>query len=675
MKPLTLRLFIITLLLTTLLFTPTTNAHAATITVTNANDSGLGSLRAAITAAAAGDTITFDGNYTITLGTQLTISKNLTIDGAGHTVTVSGGNTVRVFAVNVGRTLNLNNLTVANGYCNSCEGGGIFNLGTLNLTNSTISSNRADANGGGILNAGTLNVTNSTLSGNSAEYYGGGIYNSDGTLNVTNSTLSGNRAISFDGGGISILAGTATVKNTIIANSTSGGNCEGMIVGSNSLADDGSCTGFTNSPAILLGAFGNYGGATNTFPLLPGSSAIDAGNRDTCAAAPVSSLDQRGVARPAACDIGAFESQGFTFGSQTGTPQSAVINTAFTNPLALTVTANDAGVPATGLVVTFTAPGTGASTNPAVNTATVGAGGTVSKNVTANGTAGNYTVSASAKGVASNLNFNLTNTDTAANDFVITVKTNNPGSASTQFTIPTTGGGYNYNVDCNNDGTNEATARTGNYTCDYGATGLNTGAGTYTIRIKDNTGLLTGFPRIYFNNSGDSQKLLTVQQWGKGKWISMADAFRGCFNLLTVPATENPDLSGVTDMAYMFSLDQKFNANIGGWDTSKVTKMNGMFATATAFNGNIGSWDTSKVTTMNNMFASADAFNGDISAWNTSSVTNMNTMFGGAIAFNQNIGGWDTSKVTDMGIMFSGANVFNQNIGGWNTGNVTRVQL
>ncbi len=57
-------------------------------------------------------------------------------------------------------------------------------------------------------------------------------------------------------------------------------------------------------------------------------------------------------------------------------------------------------------------------------------------------------------------------------DFVITVKTDNPGtSSSTQFTIPTTGSGYNYNVDCNNDGTNEASAQTGNYTCNYAAVG------------------------------------------------------------------------------------------------------------------------------------------------------------------------------------------------------------
>jgi predicted outer membrane repeat protein len=54
-----------------------------------------------------------------------------------------------------------------------------------------------------------------------------------------------------------------------------------------------------------LGPLGNYGGSTQTLPLVSGSSAIDAGNDSACPAA-----DQRGVARPqgAHCDIGAFES-------------------------------------------------------------------------------------------------------------------------------------------------------------------------------------------------------------------------------------------------------------------------------------------------------------------------------------------------------------------------------
>ena len=112
------------------------------------------------------------------------------------------------------------------------------------------------------------------------------------------------------------------------------------------------------------------------------------------------------------------------------------------------------------------------------------------------------------------LSLMMTTPVTAADsdDFVITVKTDNTGtSANDAFTIPTTGTGYDYNVDCNDDGTDEATGVSGDYTCDYSALG---GAGTYTIRIKDHAGDGTGFPRIYFNNGGDKDKLLTIEQWG-----------------------------------------------------------------------------------------------------------------------------------------------------------------
>jgi surface protein len=226
----------------------------------------------------------------------------------------------------------------------------------------------------------------------------------------------------------------------------------------------------------------------------------------------------------------------------------------------------------------------------------------------------------------------------AAADFVITVKTDNSGSSlGTQFTIPTTGGGYNYNVDCNNDGFDEATAQTGDYTCTY------TVAGTYTVRIKDNSGSLTGFPRIYFKNAGDAQKLLSIQQWGKGKWTSMNSAFYGCIHLAG-QASDSPDLSGVTDLSEMFMGASAFNQAIGGWNTSQVINMDGMFYQASAFNQAIGSWNTGQVTNMAYMFSGASAFNQAIGGWNTGKVTNMNGMFYYGSAFNQDIGSWNTVR-------------------------------
>jgi surface protein len=254
--------------------------------------------------------------------------------------------------------------------------------------------------------------------------------------------------------------------------------------------------------------------------------------------------------------------------------------------------------------------------------------------------------------------------------FVITVKTDNPGtSTSTQFTIPTDGvSTYDYNVDCDDDGTNEVTGATGDYTCDYG-TG---NEGAYTIRIKDNAGDGTGFPRIYFNNGGDKLKLLTIEQWGTGKWNSMNAAFYGASNM-TMTATDAPDLSGVTDMYGIFSNASSFNGDISGWDTSTVSNMTYMFAGASSFNQDVNGWDTSAVTNMSQMFSNASSFNGDISGWDTSAVTDMNTMFYGASSFNGNISGWDTSAVTNMGYMFFGASSFNQDISGWNTSAVTNM--
>jgi surface protein len=257
-----------------------------------------------------------------------------------------------------------------------------------------------------------------------------------------------------------------------------------------------------------------------------------------------------------------------------------------------------------------------------------------------------------------------------ADDFVIIVKTDNPGTSSnTQFTIPTRFSGYNYNVDCDNDGSNEATALTGDYTCDYG-TG---NEGTYTIRIKDNSGSGTGFPRIYFAYGGDKDKLLTIEQWGTGHWTSMDMAFYGCSNLAG-QASDAPDLSGVTSMYSMFRKAAAFNQDIGSWNTGNVTYMNSMFADATSFNQDIGSWNTAAVTDMGGLFYLASSFDQDIGSWDTGAVTNMRNMFFYASTFDQDIGSWDTANVTDMHWMFIGASAFNQDIGSWDVEEVTDAE-
>jgi hypothetical protein len=220
---------------------PVQVTHAATIEVTNGNDSGPGSLRDAIEDAntnGEADTITFAPDLTTVTLTdgQLTISADLTIDGgAGVTVERSNeGGTLnfRIFQI-TGGDVTLDNLTIRNGNApgNAASvGGGIYNNdndGTLTVTNSTISGNEAN-NGGGILNnGGVVTVENSTISGNEATFgFGGGINNNDGTLMVTNSTISGNE--SGNGGGIANYnGGVVMVENSIISGNMTGGSRRG----------------------------------------------------------------------------------------------------------------------------------------------------------------------------------------------------------------------------------------------------------------------------------------------------------------------------------------------------------------------------------------------------------------------------------------------------------------
>ncbi|MFK5854533.1 MAG: BspA family leucine-rich repeat surface protein, partial [Bacteroidota bacterium] len=237
-----------------------------------------------------------------------------------------------------------------------------------------------------------------------------------------------------------------------------------------------------------------------------------------------------------------------------------------------------------------------------------------------------------------------------SDDFVISVKTDNPGqSTSTRFFIPATGVGRNYNVDCNDDGIDEASAQTSGYTCDFGQGN----EGTYTIRIKDNSGAATGFPGIRFNNSVDQEKILSIEQWGTGIWTSMDSAFYGAVNL-TIPATDNPNFSSVVSMNSMFNDAISANPDTSNWDTSSVTSMGRMFADAISANPNTSGWNTSSVTDMRGMFNGATSANPNTSGWNTSSVTNMNFMFFGATSANPDTSTWDITSVTNMSLMFLG---------------------
>jgi len=256
--------------------------------------------------------------------------------------------------------------------------------------------------------------------------------------------------------------------------------------------------------------------------------------------------------------------------------------------------------------------------------------------------------------------------------FMITVNTMHSGTSSnTEFTIPThPTETYNYMLKCQNLASEPIEFASGDYTCSYDV------SGTYTILIMGINGDGTGFPRIYFNNGGDKNKIVGINQWGTGKWTSMEKAFYGCSNLTDTggEATDTPNLSGVNSLYEMFFGASIFNQDIGDWDTSNVQFTDNMFQGATSFNQDIGGWDTGHVWFMNSMFSGATAFNQDIGEWDTHDVRHMNLMFYFARNFNQDIGDWNTSSVTNMQRMFNDARAFNQDIGDWNTSSVTDMR-
>ena len=238
-------------------------------------------------------------------------------------------------------------------------------------------------------------------------------------------------------------------------------------------------------------------------------------------------------------------------------------------------------------------------------------------------------------------------------NFVMTWRTTTPNETITIPTHPDET--YNYEVDWEGLGVFEEPTTTHTYS----------EPGDHTIRIRGT------FPRIYFNDGSEKDKIQSIDQWGTNEWTSMEKAFFGCSNL-QITATDAPNLSNVTDLSEMFKGATSMNAaSLKDWDVSNVTDMTGLFSGASAFNQSLASWDVSNVTDMTGLFSGASAFNQSLASWDVSNVTDMTGLFSGASAFNQSLASWDVSNVTDMTGLFSGASAFNQSLASWNVSNVT----
>ncbi|MBI9038794.1 MAG: T9SS type A sorting domain-containing protein [Bacteroidales bacterium] len=248
-----------------------TTAGLSNVVYSNLDDGGTYTLRSVLTAASDGAEITFNlpsGSETIVIGSQIEITKNITIDGdntagSGTDVTVQvttpGTSSYRVFYLNSsGKTYTLNNINLRGGaedqygsviylnfgsiHLDNVEisdgangdfviGGGLYIRSTADsdnqITNSTFTDNSAGF-GGGIVVDQSVTIENSLFSANEASGWGGGIYLEGGTLELTNCTFTGNQS-NDKGGGIYISSssGTVTINNCTFAENHCGSSYNG----------------------------------------------------------------------------------------------------------------------------------------------------------------------------------------------------------------------------------------------------------------------------------------------------------------------------------------------------------------------------------------------------------------------------------------------------------------
>jgi IPT/TIG domain len=216
---------------------------------------GTCSLRQAVAAATPGDVITLPGgSFSLTQGTNISVSKSLTFQGAGaksttidgsqNSATIQPGSSTRILRVNAGATVTVQGLTFNGGSdandetCpNGCStfdstgGGALFNNGGSVILEDIAFTNNSAPIGGAISNGpgGTLTMTDVSFTGNSGAF-GAGLFTRGGQVTGTGVTFENNGDGSFGGGAAYLGGGTVSLTNaTIVGNgwaSTFGGGID-----------------------------------------------------------------------------------------------------------------------------------------------------------------------------------------------------------------------------------------------------------------------------------------------------------------------------------------------------------------------------------------------------------------------------------------------------------------
>ncbi len=180
-------------------------ACAATRTVIDGGDGGVGTLRYVVENAAAGDTIVFHSSVkTVNVNSYIFVNKALTITGPVIIKQNAGGRVLYVTA-----DCTFNNLTITGGNTGTgsgSQGGGVINYANLTMNDCTVSGN---SGGGGIHNGGTMTLNNCVIKDNSSSgsTKAGGISSTDygfdaTTLTMRNCVVENNTCTGGSAGGI-----------------------------------------------------------------------------------------------------------------------------------------------------------------------------------------------------------------------------------------------------------------------------------------------------------------------------------------------------------------------------------------------------------------------------------------------------------------------------------------
>ncbi|MDZ4814240.1 MAG: CSLREA domain-containing protein [Pseudomonadota bacterium] len=173
---------------------------------------------------------TGDLNLTAPLGAE----QRVIIVGIGASRAIIDANHIdRVLRITAGRNATVQRVVIRNGTTSgnpNFAGGGIYNSGSLALTESVVEGNAGNY-GGGVLNTstGTLTVTRTTIRSNLASGIGGGLY-LEGPTTIRDSTVHSNTA-NLSGGGIGVAAqfvNPLSVVNSTISYNVANGNGGGI---------------------------------------------------------------------------------------------------------------------------------------------------------------------------------------------------------------------------------------------------------------------------------------------------------------------------------------------------------------------------------------------------------------------------------------------------------------